>query len=228
MKDDFVYDLPSPFEREFKIGVAIHYDKKQDQMHCGIAFAEQDTQQIIHLATHNCLTLDTNLNGFQCIVKPSLPNIVQESFVALCLAIKDDINNGTSQVPYGFLYDDYAIIEKDGKLALTEKEIGLTCATYVLTFFHSCGFNLVDISNWPVRDEDKPWYEGIVNLFIKYKDRLGISSDHLSRLREQMNVPRFRPEEVAVSSALFDEGPAETQLIWDKGKKLREYMISIV
>ena len=44
MKDDFVYDLPSPFEREFKIGVAIHYNKKQDQMHCGIAFVEQDTR----------------------------------------------------------------------------------------------------------------------------------------------------------------------------------------
>lgn len=172
MKDDFVYDLPSRFETEFKIGVAIQYDKQHDQMHCGIAFVNQNTQQIIHLATHNWLTLDTNLNDFKCIVKPSLPNIVQESFVALCLAIKDDINNGNTHIPYGFLYDDYAIIDNDGKLALTEKEIGLTCATYVLTFFHSCGFDLVDISNWPPRDEDKPWYEGIVNLFIRFKDRL--------------------------------------------------------
>ena len=228
MKDEFVYDLPSQFETEFKIGVAIQYDKRHDQMHCGIAFAQQDTQEIIHLATHNWLTLDKNLNDFKCIIKPSMPNIIQESFVALCLAIKDVINNGNTQVPYGFLYDDYAIIENDGKLALTEKEIGLTCATYVLTFFHSCGFDLVDIGNWPARDEDKPWYEGIVNLFFRYKDRLGISSDHLSRLREQRNVPRFRPEEVAVSSALFDDGPAETHLIWEKGRNLKDYMISVV
>lgn len=42
-----------------------------------------------------------------------------------------------------------------------------------------------------------------------------------------MNVPRFRPEEVAVSSALFDDGPAETQLIWEKGRNLKGYMISV-
>lgn len=228
MKEEFVYDLPSPFESEFKIGVALHYEKKHDQMHCGIAFSQQDTQQIIHLATHNQLTLDSDLNAFECIVKPSLPIIVQESFVALCLAIKEEINNGNIKVPYGFLYDDYAIIEDNGKLTLTEKEIGLTCATYVLTFFHSCGFDLIDINNWPARDEDKPWYENIINLFSLFKDRLGITIEHISKLTEQMNVPRFRPEEVAVSSALYDDGPAETQLIREKGKNLKDYMISVV
>lgn len=228
MKEEYVYDLPSSFEPDFKIGVAIHYDKKHDQMHCGIAFSQQDKQQIIHLASHNSLTFDTDLNAFECIVKPSLPIIVQDSFVALCLAIKDDIKHGNIQVPYGFLYDDYAIIENSGKLALTEKEIGLTCATYVLTFFHSCGFDLVDINNWPARDEDKPWYENIINLLFTFKDRLGITIEHLSKLKEQMNVPRFRPEEVAVSSALYNDGPAETQLIWEKGKNLKDYMINVV
>lgn len=226
--DEYIVDLPSSFGDDFKMGVVISYDLKHDQTHCGVAFNLGTNQQAIHLATHNNLTHDDTLNGFNCIIKPNIHPILQDSMVSLCEALRDDILDGNNKVPYGFLYDDYAIIESDGKLRLTEREIGFTCATYVLTLFHSCGFDLVDIDNWPPREEDRTWFENIINIFRRFASFLGIDPDHLKKMESQTNVPRFRPEEVAVSSALFNEHHAETPLIWAKGNELKIHLASII
>lgn len=228
MKADYVYGIAETSKFDFKIGIVLSLEPKNDQMHCGLAFDLENQKQVIHLASHNDLRCDDGLNSFKCIIKPNLAPIVQESFISLCDVIKEGIKRGNNQVPYGFLYDNYAIIENDGTLNLTEKEVGLTCATYVLTIFHSCGFNLVDISDWPPRDEDAPWYKKIIDLYSRFQKVIGISSEHIEKLKLQMNVPRFRPEEVSVSSALYSGGPAPTVKVWEDGAALKKYLYQII
>lgn len=228
MKHEYVFNLSEALGEDFRIGVVLHLEKKHNQFHCGLAFDLDKSPNVIHLASHNDLRCDENLDEFECIIKTNLHQFTQESFESLCEVIRSDIQNGKIQVPYGFLYDDYALIHDDGTLELTPNEVGLTCATYVLTLFHSCGYNLVDIKSWPPRKEDIPWYSNMVSLFDRFGKFLGVSSEHLERLKQQVNVPRFRPEEVAVSSALFNGQPADTIEIWEHGKELKEYMYSII
>ena len=228
MKADYVCSIAETLNYDFKIGIVLSLDPKHDQMHCGLAFDLENQKQVIHLASHNDLRCDEGLNSFKCMIKPNLAPIVQESFISLCDVIKAEIKKGHNQIPYGFLYDDYAIIETDGSLNLTEKQVGLTCATYVLTIFHSCGFNLINISDWPPREEDVPWYKKIIDLYSRFQKVIGISSEHIEKLKMQMNVPRFRPEEVAVSSALYNGEPAPTDRIWQEGAELKNYIYQIV
>lgn len=228
MKEEYVWDLPMSFDEDFRIGIVVELDPDHKQFHCGLAFNLDKDQQVVHLATHNRLICDSGLSDFQCIIKPTLPVYVQESFVALCEVVRDEINAGAISIPYGFTYDEYASITPEGQLILSSNEIGLTCATFVLTLFHSCGFDLVDVMNWPARDEDRKWYDNIFSLFEALSSRLSISSSHLEKLKSQRYGPRFRPEEVAVSSALYEGHPADTALVWDHGKQLNAYMWSIV
>ena len=46
-------------------------------------------------------------------------------------------------------------------------------------------------------------------------------------MESQKGVPRFRPEEVAVSSALYEERPAPTSQIWEEGEKLKKHLVAI-
>ena len=225
-KEDYIVDLPTTFGENFKIGVVLSYDVKNDQPHCGIAFDFDGLQCVIHLATHKRLKYEENLREFKCIIKPNLHKVQQESLSALCEVLKDDIRNRKILIPYGFLYDNYALIQPDGTLQLTENEIGLTCATFVLTFFHSCGIDLVDLNDWPPREEDQVWFLHIINELKKYAQLIGIEQSHLDKMKSQKGVSRFRPEEVAVSSALYEGRPAPTFQIWEKGKKLKMYLVA--
>lgn len=225
-KENYVCHLPlQEIQSDCMIGVVVSIDNKHKQFHCGLAFRMGEGYNILHLAHHNDLECDNNCEGFQVFIKPNIPMELQIPFIQLCRTIKDDIAEGHKEVAYGLIYDEYARYV-DGKLYLGENEIGLTCATYVITLFNSAGIKLVDIYNWPIREEDKSWFDWVKSIFNipKVKQFLGMTKEHQTKILNQELGPRFRPEEVAVSSALYTGKPAETQLIWAHGKKLNHYM----
>jgi len=225
-KESYVCDLPLQNEQTNSlVGVVVQYDNKHHSFHCGLAFRMDEGFKILHLAHHNDLECDNDCRGFHVFVIPNLPIELQKAFIPMCRMIKEDIEDGHTDVAYGLCYDEFASY-RDGKLMLAGNEIGLTCATYVITLFHSVGIDLVNIHNWPARDEDKRWFEWVKSLFGKawVKLHVNMTKDHQAKILNEQVGPRFRPEEVAVSSALYDKGPAETQLIWDHGDRLNKYM----
>lgn len=225
MKADYVYDVEEvPQSEDFQIGIVVSLDKRHKQIHCGVAYDLMSAINILHLKTHKKPKHDTAWGDFLCVVKPSLSAIEQELLLPYFDAIKESIREGHHVVPYGFRYLEFATIDSQGQLTLGAHGSGLTCATYVLTLFHSNGFDLIDISNWPSREEDNKWYDGIINLFFHFADVLGFSGKNLVRLKEEKGCPRIRPEEAAVSLALYNNSPAQTQTIRQEGNELKEYL----
>lgn len=228
-KESYVCHLPlQNDETESLIGVVLDYEKGRKTFHCGLAFMLDGCFNALHLATHNDLECDGNCDNFKVFVIPNIPKELQISFIQMCRSIKDDVAEGHTDVAYGVCYDEFASYV-NGKLCLSEKEIGLTCATYVLSLFHSVGIDLVDIHNWPAREEDKTWFDWVKSVFGKtwVKLRVKMSKEHQALMQKEEFGPRFRPEEVAVSSALYDNSghrPAATPLIWEHGARLNQYM----
>ena len=227
-KEHYVYHLPATFEgNDFQIGIVLSLDKIHNQFHCGLSFDLSNGVHILHLKSHKKLFYNEEWNVFNCIIKPNIHPLRQEAMIPLCYLIKDKIDNEDSQVPYGFYYDEYASYDlTSGILSLGSHESGLTCATFVMTVFHSIGIDLIDIKNWPKRPEDDDWEGRIKHLLAEHKVQVDMSKEHLEKLKFEVlqGCPRFRPEEVAVSSALYSNQPASTETIREAGARLNQYM----
>ena len=227
-KESYIYHLPATFDGEdFKIGIVLSLDKDHNQFHCGLSFDMANGIHILHLKSHKKLFYNEDWSDFRCIVKPSIHPLRLDAMIPLCYLIRDKIGDEDSQVPYGFYYDEYASYDLgSGVLSLGCHDSGLTCATFVMTLFHSIGIDLIDIENWTKRPEDDDWETRIKRLFSSYKDRVDMSKEHLETLKYEISIgcPRFRPEEVAVSSALYFNQPASTEEIREAGARLNQYM----
>lgn len=227
-KEEYVYHLPTSFDGDdFLIGVVISLDKDYDQFHCGLSFDLKNGVHILHLKSHKRLYYNEDWGVFQCYIKPNIHPLRQEAIIPLCYLIRDKIEDEDSQVPYGFNYDEYAFYDLgSGMLHLGSHESGLTCATFVMTLFHSIGIDLIDLSNWPKRPEDDDWEGRTKRLLSQYKVQVNMSKEHLERLKYEVltGCPRYRPEEVAVSSALYSNQSAPTEDIRAAGARLHRYM----
>lgn len=230
MKAEYIFNIDKiPNENSCLLGVVITINRRWNkQRHCGIAFNLQEEPRVLHLATHNEVQCNKNLNGFLCWIKPEIHPVLQQAFCTYLEVLSEAVEKGQNNIPYGFLYDDYARIEPDGTLILAGQECGLTCATFVLTLFHSQGFDLVDLNSWNSRDEDRQWFYQIIS-FLKdnFFKKGRMSLYHLRRLFSEVGCPRFRPEEIAVSSALYNQQPASTTDIRQAGSGLLDYLLEI-
>lgn len=227
MKADYVFDIDEiPQTEDCQLGVVVSMERRQ--MHCGLAFDIATSLKIIHLATFKDVECKTEWGNFLVYVKPNIDPYIQELLVPYFDAVYNSIQDGHSKIPYALGYENYATVKEDGKVDFGANGIGLTCATYILSLFHTKEFDLVDIHNWPVREDDKRWQIKILNYFYDNREYFKISIEFLQKMWEQFGCPRFRPEEVAVSSALYNDAPAETQIIWNEGKLLRDYVASKV
>ena len=230
-KQDYVFHAPTSMEEaSCLLGVAVSLHKEDNQFHCGLAFGMHgDKVNIIHLTSHNGLRLSTKWGNFKIFVKPNIGIDRQIAFLPLCKLIINNIGKEGFEVKYGLRYDEYAEYDENGILHLGEHEIGLTCATYVLTLFHSVGFDLVDIHNWPMRESDKEWLKKIIETYSDpvVKTHVNMTKEHLEKMSNEDVTSRFRPEEVAVSSALYRGKAAPTDEIWKHGEMLNKYMYEI-
>ena len=228
MKAAYVYKL-ADIPQGSKVGVVINIDRRWNkQRHCGIAFNLDGAAQTLHLATHNTVECVQGIPGFLCWVKPEMHATQQEAFCGYLEVLGEAVKSGKKDIPYGFLYDEYARITPDGTLILEGNECGLTCATFVLTLFNSIGVQLVDLETWPPREEDRPWFIQIINMFIKhFLSSNKMSYKHFNRLLCEIGCPRYRPEEIAVSSAIYNQRAASTEEIRKAGSELLDYLLEI-
>ena len=230
VKLPYVFDInpgwTPPYDDD--IGIVISLDRKHKQFHCGLSFDLNNNAKVLHLKRHNSLACDNNLDLFRCWIRPNIHKLRQEQVSAFCNVI---INRGLNfnDIPYGFSYDGTAYFDNTGSLFHSANCSGYTCGTFVLTIFHSLGLDLIDISAWPSREEDIPWQKRILDMFARYAGYFGILENQLLRLGNEIGCPRYRPEEVAVSSALYNQHnaiPANCQSIITEGGLLNTYMMN--
>lgn len=235
MKAEYVYgidEIPAGSD-EYKVGVVLSYEKEDKQMHCGLSYDVEDSSKakILHLGFQNLLRRDEAFGDFKVWIKPNIPPLQLEAFSAWCEVVWNKFNTGTMEIAYGLRYDEYANIQPDGLLVLGNKNTGFTCATLILTLFHMCGYDLIDLDTWSLRPEDIKWQEKIVDLFKNLppwtKMKYRVTDEQQVQLSRDIGCKRYHPEDVAVSSALYNEGPAANDAIKAAADKLYDYVVSL-
>lgn len=212
-----VYPIAEYILHDSEIGIVISQDS--GQFHCGISYGLKEGFNILHLAWHYCLRYTSNVDDFVYWIKPNIHPFRQKMLSIKCETINraKDIH----LVPYALLYDG-AVFDDSGILHLGEREHGLTCATFVLAIFKSCGIELIDCENWPIREDDESWHERIISILEEYLK--GKNSQHVENVKKEKGCARYRPEEVGMSST-FSLLPAPSVSVIEKGKELHELMM---
>lgn len=115
----------------------------------------------------------------------------------MCRLISE--RHGDLGLPYGLSYQIGRFDPQTAELLLDDGAVGLTCATFVLAVFASCGVRLIDTENWPERPEDAEWHKAIIAALSRRA-----SPEHIAAVTTETGCARFRPEEVAGASSLED------------------------
>ncbi|MBP1630795.1 MAG: hypothetical protein H6Q15_1688 [Bacteroidetes bacterium] len=204
-----------------KLGVAISTGILG--FHCGICYKDLDKNQeyLLHLAFHFDLK---NQNVSECenyyFVAPNLSELQHELISARLIALGMEL----PRIPYALRYLN-TCLTKEGCLKLGDGEWGMTCATFVLALFKSCGVALCDVVTWPQRDEDENSHKNIVELLVEHKVRFKITQEHIENVRKEVGCARFRPEEVA-ASVTFNPIPGLNNDIIYRGKEIKEFILN--
>lgn len=235
MKAEYVYGINEiPIDPgELCVGVVLSYGIEHDQMHCGLSYDVHsvDDAKVLHLGFQNDLNRDENLQAFSLWIKPNISPFQLDAFGVYCEAVWQRFLSGEMEIVYGLRYDEYAQIQQDGMLVLGEKNTGFTCATFILTLFHMCGHDLIDIETWTSRETDKKWQEGIVGILKVLADKAHkkyrVTQDQVALQQGAIGCKRYRPEDVAAASALYDATPATCEQIQAAANQIYEYIKSM-
>jgi len=150
---------------------------------------------LLHLTWHYELRNEPPKESY-IWVECALPSLRTRQVAAKCRLIwKRHKEEG---LPYGLSYARGAFDPLNGKLLLDPGSSGLTCATFVLAIFQTCGIQLVQAETWPRRDDDEEWQRQVVEALRQR----GAKQDHVAALCQEIGCFRFRPPEVAAASSL--------------------------
>lgn len=221
LDNPLIFNEISSFNKEPDlIGITICINE-HNHTHCGIAYKINDQIYILHLAFHHIL-LNTTLaeeeqdNTRWYWVKPRIHAKTQLYIANLCPDIFKN-SNAEYAIPYALNFKKSTFSSR-GTFQFGEDEFGFTCATFILAIFLSSNIKLVDVDNWPKRDSDAEFHSWVVKMLENWK----VEQSHINNVRLEVgNCPRFRPEEVAVSS-IFKIKPCESSVIWKHGEFLKK------
>lgn len=193
------------------VGILIGYSGI-DQLHCGIVYKSDESKfNALHLAWHQLLCNENDYTKFPTFyfVTTTLNQIRARVVSAKCRKIW--ANKLKNIIPYGLHYNG-CIFNEQGIIQLPANAVGLTCATFVLSVFKSCGHELIDITNWESNPEkDQIWQQKIISSLTYHEDKglHNVTKEHIETVKQEIKkgAARFRPESVAVSS-LFNPLPA--------------------
>lgn len=169
--------------------------------HAAIAFTDVDSSdlRILHLAGHYDFRNDQIEPGYHLVPCTDFSTDELDLLAELARRMWKQAGNG---IPYNFDYDGTAAFDIDLAF-MSDDGRGLTCATFVLAFFHLYGYTLLDIDSWKFRPEDLKWQEVI----FKHLEK-NLSVEHADRMKANIGTAaRFRPEEVIGSVNRFKGEP---------------------
>lgn len=181
-------------------GTAI-YQVSPEQRHAAIVFKERERAHpsLLHLAWHYDLRCEPLKAAYRCVPASNFDEEELQLFAEQASRIYEKNSVG---IPYGMEYTGASVFGGDLKF-LDSPGAGLTCATFILGFFDSLGFEILDIDSWQARDDDGLWQKGI---FAALEGNL--SKDAAVKQKTLVgHAFRFRPEEVVGSVGVFEADP---------------------
>ncbi|MGQ2985194.1 hypothetical protein [Flavobacterium sp.] len=117
---------------------------------------------------------------------------------SLCELIKDK----HGKIDFGIKYTN-SKFNGDGTLVYAKGDIGLTCATFILSILNSAGIILIDLESWKERATDFEWQTEILKYYTSVNNATPeiFRSELLSHYKDNLGCFRFKPEEVAAASS---------------------------
>ena len=189
-------------------------NKDLKQQHIGFFYFDGDMVNFLHLAKHNKLVNESPDDKYLWL-DISLDPINKIHFATYCATVYEQNKMG---IPYGFDLDGTDFSE-DGHFLKKNQYMGLTCGSFVVQVFRAQGYEIIDLNNWPSRQEDKTWQELILSILRKY-----VSMEYFNYQDDKIKegIARFKPEEVAVAATLpnppygLDEIKKEVAVLFNK------------
>lgn len=181
-------------------GTAI-YQVSPEQRHAAIVFKDREKTHLslLHLAWHYDLRCEPLRPAYRCVPASNFDEEELQLFAEQASRIYEQNSAG---IPYGMEYTGASVFGGDLRF-LDAPGAGLTCATFILGFFESLGFEILDIDSWQARDDDGLWQSGI------FADLEGSLSEEAAEKQKILigSAFRFRPEEVVGGVGVFEEDP---------------------
>jgi hypothetical protein len=186
----FVTEVPLEYLRS--AGVAIT-PTGPGRWHAGMVHrAEGEPAALLDLANDHWLRNAPPSHRYAWI-QLSLPAVRLPSVAAMCRLIAKRYASPAGGLPYAFRYSE-TLFSSDGQVLLGRSEHGLTCATFVLAVLRSVRVELLNVSEWPHREEDVVRH-GELLAMLKSDER--VKKEHIEAVAGEVRCVRFRPEEVA-------------------------------
>jgi len=192
-------------------------NKEQNQQHIGLLYINEDGKpKFLHLAWHCDLRKDSPNKKYLWLDIPLHP-MEKIHLATMCEMIFDSNKNG---IPYGICLDGSGF-SKEGEFTSEENYAGLTCATFIIQFFHSQGYDIIDLKKWIHKETDRSWQLQIIELLEKYA-----SKEHIEYQRKkiQEGSTRFKSEEIAIAASLLNP-PHTPETVQNPSKNLLSLVV---
>ncbi|MCF5056872.1 hypothetical protein GIW54_05380 [Pseudomonas proteolytica] len=199
-------------------GAAILQTSNPEQRHAALVFKDRSKKQLslLHLAWHYTLRCDQFKTPYRSVPSQHFDDEELELFAEHASRLYDE---NTAGIPYGMEYTGASVFNGDLEF-IDSPGAGLTCATFILGFFNSLGFDILNLSSWQGRDDDTQWQSNIY---------AALAPDLAAERKEAQKsligaAYRFRPEEVVGSFGAFESTPIEFTEAVKLGVKLLDEM----
>lgn len=189
-----------PFSEVDVVGIAVTGDSQARQNHVAIlyVFDEEDPEpRLLHLAAHRQLISNQPNDSYIWLDLGDSFDDIDRAIICAHVQKVADANPRDSAF-YGFDFDGKYIDPETGEFRKTMPAIGLTCATFLLEVFLSCGYQLIQSNSWPRSQKaDIKWQKEMIEVFL---EQPGVSQEFLERQRKNVGNRRYLPEEVAAAT----------------------------
>ena len=102
--------------------------------------------------------------------------------------------NNANAIPFGFTFNGECF-DAHGKY-IDPPGKGLTCATFVISAFHSQSYKFIRLDEWLPSDANIPWQTSMIEA-MKSKQ---VSEKHIEAVTKDLGAARFLPEEVGCAA----------------------------
>lgn len=213
-----------PFHEVNKVGLAIMPCTPRPQNHTAILFSfGEQGPQLLHIPVPRGLILNSPNDDYLWVdLGEDFTDIDRHIICAHVqkVAKANETNYGSRFPEYGFDTDAKYIDPETGLFKPTLNAVGLTCATFVLEVFQSCGYELIDWDTWPVNNVGAvTWQKHMLKTYI---EPYAISAKFLEKQLKNVGNRRYLPEEVVSSTQV--EIPAHRRKVRVLGLKVRKQL----
>jgi len=205
------------------VGIAIQpISATPPQNHLAILYIdESNNPKLLHINITGKLINNSPSNDFYWLDLGDTFDELNKNILAAHV-MKVILANAESTFHYGFDTETKIIDPETGEFKKSMGGIGLTCATFVLEVFESCGMPLIKWKSWKKNQNSAIiWQRHMFEQYIRIPE---IPKEVIERQQKNVGNRRYMPEEVAAATQLVR--PATRKEVKPSAKKIRDFLVN--